>query len=191
MEALKIEKWLEVESGSGDGSGDGSGSGYGSGYGSGSGLKSFNGKTVYMIDGIQTIIENIVKTIARGFILQNDLTLETCYVAKGQGHFAHGKTVNEAVKALQEKIFENMDSEEAIEKFMETFEKGKKYSGKDFFEWHHYLTGSCLMGRESFVRDNGLSLETLFTVEEFIALCENAYGGEIIQQLKKRWSDTK
>ena len=144
-----------------------------------------------MIDGIETTIENIVKTIARGFILQNDLTLQPCYVAKGQGCFAHGETVNEAVKALQEKIFENMDSEEAIEKFMETFEKGKKYPGKDFFEWHHYLTGSCLMGRESFVKDNNLNLEALFTVEEFIALCENAYGGEIIQQLKKRWSDIK
>ena len=80
-----------------------------------------------------------------------------------------------------------MDSEEAIEEFMKKFKKGEKYPGSDFFEWHHYLTGSCLMGRESFVKNHDLSLETMYTVEEFIDLCINDYGREIIEQLKERW----
>ncbi len=82
-----------------------------------------------------------------------------------------------------------MDTDEAIEAFMDKYKKGKKYPGTDFFEWHHYLTGSCLMGRESFVRNKGLDVNALYTVEEFIELCENDYGGEIIKELKERWNE--
>lgn len=141
-----------------------------------------------MIDGVATIITQIALSLAKGFVLQGDFTLIPCYIVKGNGYFAHGETRNKAQAALQEKIFENMDTDEAIEKFVETFKKDVKYSGKDFFEWHHYLTGSCKMGRESFVRDRGLSLSDTYTVNEFIAICENAYGGNVIKQLKERYS---
>ena len=82
-----------------------------------------------------------------------------------------------------------MNSEEAIDSFMDKFKKGERYPGTDFFEWHHYLTGSCLMGRESFVRNHDLDVNAMYTVDEFISLCENDYGGEIIKQLKERWED--
>ena len=213
MEDVKIKKWLENNpknygygygygdgsgsgygdgdgsgSGSGYGSGSGSGSGYGDGYGDGSGygIKAFGNDTVYMIDGLQTIILQIKGQVAKGFILNRDFTLEPCYVVKGNGYFAHGKDIREAQHSLREKIFENMDSDEAIEQFMSKFEKDKSYKGTDFFEWHHYLTGSCLMGRESFVKNHGLDLEKEYTVAEFIELTENDYGSEIIKQLKER-----
>ena len=101
----------------------------------------------------------------------------------------HQKPVFEKyLKAIE--ACEYGSSDEAIEKFMEKFKKkGEKYPGTEFFEWHHYLTGSCLMGRKSFVRNHGLDLDALYTVDEFIALCEDDYGGEIIRQLKKRWED--
>ena len=140
-----------------------------------------------MIDGVQTLIKHVSGAMAKGFILENDFTLQPCYIAKGNGYFAHGETAKGAVEALQAKIFENMDADEAIEAFMDKFEKGKAYKGTEFFEWHHYLTGSCQMGRESFVRNHGLNLEDEMTVDEFIALCENDYGGEIIKQLKEKW----
>ena len=72
---------------------------------------------------------------------------------------------------------------------MNKFEKGKNYKGTEFFEWHHYLTGSCLMGRESFVRNHGFNLDDEFTVDEFIEACENDYGSNIIKQLKERWNE--
>ena len=194
-------------SGSGYGYGSGSGSGYGYGYGygygsgsgygdgdgdgdgDGSGIKTFGNYTVYMIDGVQTIISQIKGQLAKGFILNKDFTLGPCYVVKGNGYFAHGKDIREAQTSLREKIFENMDSDEAIEQFMSKFEKGKSYKGTEFFEWHNYLTGSCLMGRESFVKNHGLDLEKEYTVAEFIELTENDYGGEIIKQLKERWNE--
>ena len=196
----KIKEWLMDNSGSGSGdgygsgdgsgygddygSGDGSGSGYGSGYGDD--IKEFEGKRIIMIDGIKTIITHIKGSFAKGFILENDLSSIPCYVAKGHGYFAHGKTLKEASAELQSKIFENMDADEAIKEFMNEFKKGEKYPGTKFFEWHHYLTGSCLMGRESFVRNKKLNLEDEFTVEEFIGICEYSYGGEIIRELKER-----
>ena len=141
---------------------------------------------VHQIDGIATIITRVRDNIAKGFILKSDLTLDACYIAKGQNRFAHGKTVREAVRDLQIKIFENMDTDEAIDKFIETFKRDEKYPGRDFFEWHHYLTGSCLMGRESFVKDKGLDIDATYTVDEFISICKNAYGGDVIKQLKER-----
>jgi len=185
--------------GDGYGYGDGNGSGYGSGYGNGDGsgndygdgygIKSFNGKEVYRIDEIPTIVTRIKGNLAKGFILNGDLSLDPCYIVKGNGFFAHGKTLEEARTSLQDKIFSNMDTEEAIDMFLNTFEKGKAYKGTQFFEWHHYLTGSCLMGRKSFVKNKNLDLNELYTVEDFIEICENAYGGEIIKELKERWKD--
>ena len=141
---------------------------------------------VYAVDGIQTIIKSIKGNLAKGFILQKDLTLKPCFVVKGQGYFAHGETLEDARQALQSKIFENMDTDEAIDKFIETFEKDKKYSAKDFYEWHHILTGSCEMGRKSFMQDHNITFEDELTVKEFIELCEDAYGGDVIKELKER-----
>ena len=204
MEILeeKIKSFLKIEtdSGYGDGYGDGSGYGYGdgsgygsgdgSGYGDGSGfgdgdIKKINQYNVYKIDGVSTIITNIYKNIAKGFILNRDLTLEKCYIAKGQNLFAHGKTLNKAVQSLQEKIFENLDSEEKIEEFRKEFNNTDKYKGTEFYTWHHILTGSCEMGRDNFVKEHELNLEDKFTVKEFITLTENDYGKEIIKKLKE------
>ena len=119
--------------------------------------------------------------------MNRDFTTTPCYVSKGNGYFAHGKTLRESVESLRAKIFENMDSKQAIAEFLNRFKKGKSYKGTEFFEWHHYLTGSCLMGRESFVKNHGLSLEDEYTVEQFIKLCINDYGGNVISELKKAW----
>lgn len=142
---------------------------------------------IFEIDDIQTAITHIKDDIAKGFILNGDFTIDPCYIVKGNGFFAHGKTIREAQRALTEKYMEDMGEDEVIEKFMAEFEHGKKYKGTVFFDWHHYLTGSCLMGREAFVKNHGLDLEAEYTVDGFIELCEDDYGGEIIKKLKKMW----
>ena len=174
-------------SGYGDGSssgyGDGSGDGYGDGYGDG--IKRFNGYEVYMIDGIQTIIKSVRNNVAKGFILQSDLTLTPCYIVKQNNIFSHGETLHDAMRSLQEKLFENLSEEERIEEFVKFHEKDKKYSNKDFFEWHNKLTGSCLAGRNAFVKDHCIDIDGESTVDEFIKLTENSYGGNIIKKLKE------
>ena len=173
--------------GSGYGYGNGSGNGSGDGYGNGSGygLKSINGKKIYMVDGIATTIRHIHGNTAKGTIVNNDLTETPCFIVKEGKCFAHGKTLTEAHEALQDKLFDEMPAEKRIAAFWACHKKGVKYPTKDFFEWHHKLTGSCLMGRQQFAKDNGVDLKGEMTVEEFIALTENAFGGEIIKRLEE------
>ena len=90
--------------GYGDGGGNGYGYGNGCGNGNGRGIKGFNGKVVHEIDGLETIITSVHKGIAKGFILQADMTLKPCYIAKGNNMFAHGDTIKEAVISLENKV---------------------------------------------------------------------------------------
>ena len=140
-----------------------------------------------MIDGIATVIKRIVGNLAKGFTLGDDLTLTPCYVAKGHNLFAHGETAKKAEAALQEKIFANMDTEQAIEMFLEEFTPGIKYPAKSFYVWHNRLTGSCEFGRNRFVFEHGIDLENgMYTVEEFIEITKNDFGREVIEQLAER-----
>ena len=174
--------------GSGDGSGYGSGDGYGSGYGSGDslngGIKLYCGKPVYIIDHIPTIITSVFANMAKGYILQSDLTLTPCYIAKQESYFAHGETLEEAIAAVTDKLFDGMPEDERIAEFWECHKTGVKYPASDLYEWHHRLTGSCEMGRKTFAAEHGIDLDSdMFTVDEFVELCGKSYGGEIIQKL--------
>lgn len=172
--------------GYGCGSGRGYGAGYGAGYGYDKDISKFNNDKVYLVDNVPTIIKKVKDTIAQGYVLNSDFTLQPCYIAKGHNKFAHGKTVRKAVEDLQNKIFEDIDTDEAIELFLEEFKLDKKYKAKDFYIWHNRLTGSCEMGRQSFAKNKGIDLENdMFTVQEFIDLTRNNFGGEIIEQLEK------
>ena len=185
----------------GDSFGHGQGSGYGSGYsysngnGSGnsndSGVKMIQGHTVYMIDNMQTIITLVRGNVAQGFILQSDLQLKPCYIAKENNKFAHGNTLRDAFTSLQEKLYDDSTEEERIEAFMQKFPSyDTKYDNQDLFTYHHVLTGSCRMGREQFAEDKGLSLDDKMSIREFVKLTKHAYGGEIIKQLPQAYGIT-
>ena len=190
----KIEAFLAAEYGSGDGSGYGSGSGDGSGYGSGygdgdgDGIGAINGETVYQVDGVQTIFDKVHTHVAKGRILQSDLSTTPCYIVKQGNVFAHGETLRKAMSDLAEKLMEGMSEEERIDAFVKAFpEADKPCPNEELFSWHHRLTGSCEAGRKAFIADRGLTLEGETTVREFIALTENAYGGGIIKRLKAHY----
>ena len=180
-------------SGTGDGSRNGSGydsgfdsgDGYDSGDGSGDGIQAVSKRPVYQIDGVPTILNHIHGNIAEGFILQSDLTLTPCYVVKENGVFAHGATMHEAFDALQEKLYDACTEEERLTAFKEHFPVfDKKYPAREFFTWHHVLTGSCKAGREAFCRDREIDLDKdRYTVYEFILQTKDSYGGHIIQRL--------
>ena len=192
IESDNVRNFLKINSGSGGGSGSGAGYGSGSGdgddggFGSGYGISMCNGRTVHMIDGIATIIKCVFSNYARGFVLRSDLSQKPCYIAKNGNRFAHGDTLAEAVCALNDKLFDDLDEDKRIAAFWECHENGVKYPAMDFYEWHNKLTGSCEMGRRNFATEHGIDLDKdEFTVDEFINLCRNSYGGEVISKLKK------
>lgn len=159
-------------------------SGYGLGHRCGFGLKSINGNTVYIIDNMPTIITSIHNNVAKGFIVLTDLQLIPCYIVKDGNKFAHGDTLRNAFDSLQEKLYDDSTKEKRIEVFKKKFPNyDTKYSNKDLFTYHHVLTGSCIMGRETFVADKGLSLDGKTSIREFVELTKDSYGGNIIKKL--------
>jgi len=127
---------------------------------------------------------------ARGFIVQDDLQLIPCYVLKGRGYFAHGKTIEEARQALESKILNDLPVEEKIEEFLKTFHPGVEYPARKFYDWHHFLTGSCEMGRQQFAKEHGIDIDKdLLTPKAFMRLTKNDYGGSVIRQLMEAWEE--
>ena len=169
----------------GSGTSNGNGSGYGYGAGHGYGVKAVDGLPVYRIDDVPTLITHVAHGFATGYILRSDLTRQRCYVVKGGGCFAHGATLREAREDLQEKLFDVMPEEDRIAAFWACHNRTDRYCGRDLYDWHHKLTGSCEMGRDAFVSDRGLDIDAMYTVADFIRLCENDFGGSTIRKLKE------
>lgn len=147
----------------------------------------FNKIPVYKIDGVATLIYSVKGNVAKCAILNNDLTLSRCYVAKSGDYFAHGKTIQDAVRDATNKSFTNKPIEERIKEFVLKFNAGKKYPTSDFYSWHTVLTGFCELGKKSFVENNGIDLKEKITVQSFIELVKNQYGSEVINKLKKHY----
>mgnify|MGYP001268756732 CR=1 FL=1 len=188
MNEDKIKAFLAVNSGYGSGYGYGygygDGSGHGDGYGYGDGVKSYCGAVVYRIDDVNTMLHSVRGNVAKGAILNKDLTLTPCYVVKQNNCFAHGKTLREAMNALRDKLFEDMPEEERIVAFLKKTDREKAYPTTYFYDWHHRLTGSCDLGRRQFADDHGVDLEHgTMTLREFLELTKNAYGGDVIRKV--------
>lgn len=188
------------EHGNGYGGGDGWSNGYeiyncgygcGNGDGHSNGIKNINGYDVYRVDNTPIIFTHIHGNIAKGFILERNIILKPRYIVKGNGYFAHGETLRDAQSALEEKILGDMNIEKKIKLFKEKFsDVNKKYPIKDFYQWHHILTGSCEMGRKSFAKNHDIDIENdMMMVKEFISLTENAYYGKIIKELKESYEN--
>ena len=182
-----------IGAGNSSGSGAGDGTGYGTDYGDNdnNNLKSLNNQPIHVIDGIQTIITSVRKnTVAKGFIVNLDLTLTPCFITKSNNFFAHGETLEKSFKALDYKILNNLSEEERIDNFISKFpDLNKKVKAIDLFEWHNLLTASCEMGRTQFCKDNEIDVDLdSFSIAEFISLTENSYGKEIILKLKSKYN---
>jgi hypothetical protein len=186
--------------GSGSGLGDGSGSGYGYGFGSGSGsglgdgtglgdgsgdgIAFIEGTPLYLIDGVPTAIFKVKGDIAKGAILQKDLSFKPCWIVKVEGYFAHGETLREVVADAQAKALEHEPVESMVDRFMQQFPNGA--TGKELFDWHGILTTSCKMGREHFVQTNELDLDRHYTLAEFVSIAKDAYPHEAMTILEER-----
>lgn len=181
-----------IGAGNGTGIGNGDGTGNGAGYDDNNNLKSLNNQPIHMIDGIQTIITSVRgNNVAKGFIVNVDLTLTPCFITKSNNFFAHGKTLKKSFKALDYKILNNLSEEERIDNFISKFpDLNKKVKAIDLFEWHNLLTTSCEMGRIQFCKDNKIDVNLdSFSIAEFISLTENSFGKATILKLKSKYKD--
>ncbi|MBQ0088525.1 MAG: hypothetical protein KBT27_04240 [Prevotellaceae bacterium] len=172
------------------GYGDGYGCGSGDGYGDGDGLTLYNGQNVYVIDDTPTLIDSVHGQYARGSIINEDLTLTPCYIARCGDYFAHGKTLAEAVRDAEGKALENEPIDSRIDRFVATYPNADTVvNNTDLYMWHNVLTGSCEFGRKQFAKDHNIDIEHgSMSVREFIELTKNAFGCDVISQLKSKYN---
>ena len=169
--------------------GSDSGPGSGSGYGGGD-IIALNGNIVDYIDNVPTIITQVHGNFAYGYIVKDDLTLSPCFIAKVSNSFAHGKTLEEAVADAKAKELEKMTVEERIAKFVEAFGPlDSEHTGKEFYDWHNILTGSCHMGRDEFCRSHSIDLTQKYSVRYFLNITKDSYGSDIIQLIIKAYEN--
>lgn len=179
--------------GNGFGCGCGCGGEESDGYGEGSycgNILTFNGNIVDFIDMLPTIIIQVNGNFAKGYIIKEDLTLESCYIAKVDNFFAHGKTLKDAVTDAEKKREKNMPIEERIKKFVETFGSlNSEHTGKEYYDWHHILTNSCQMGRDKFCEAHDIDLSKKYTVKYFLDITKNSYGSNIIKLIRETYEN--
>lgn len=198
----------------GDSSGNGKGYGYGYGYGqgeedgSGYGQDKMRGhnssserieqveiegkvRRVEYIDDLPTIIIQRNGDYMRGYIVSTkDFKVKPCYLAIVGNSIAHGDTLHDAVVDATSKEIKKIPVYKKIERFVAFFPTlDTEVSVEDLHAWHGRLTGSCRLGRDEFIRSLP-NRKDKYTVHEFISLTINAYGGEIIKQLKQKYYET-
>lgn len=172
--------------GYGSGSGSGDGSGDGDGDGSGYGIKEFNGRKVYDIDSVPTLIYAVKGDAAKGAVLCKDLTLKDCWIAKRGNFFAHGDTLHKAVEAVEAKWRENRPLDERIAEFVKTHpDLDEVYH--DLFDWHHILTGSCEFGRRQWCEARGYKPTDGITLRTFFKLTWFDYGSDVIIKVARQY----
>lgn len=175
--------------GDGNGDGDGDGNGYGYGDGDGYGISEYDGKRVYNIDNVPTIIENVKGDVAKGYTLRKNTQLVECFIAKCGGFFAHGKTAKQAMIDARAKYEQNKPLTERIADTI------KKYPtldtvvpNEELYVLHNILTGSCSFGRDEFVRRHGIDVKNgSMTMKDFIDITRNDYGGSAIVKLERKY----
>ena len=154
------------------------------------GIKTLNGNIVDYIDYVPSIITQVHGNIACGYIVKADLTIESCFIAKVGNSFAHGKTLKNAVADAKAKEAKRLPIEKRIEKFREVFGSlDSEHTGKEFYEWHHILTGSCRIGRDEFCKSHNIGLTKMYSVKYFLDITEESYGGDIIKLIKKEYKN--
>ena len=153
-------------------------------------VSTLNGQSVYLIDGIRTIINSVHKNVAKGVVVNDDSSMTDCYVVRIGNYFAHGTTPREAWKDALKKSFLEYPVEDRIKKIIEKYpDLDKKIQHRELFALHNSLTGSCRFGREHFAKEHNINTETgEMSMREFIKITKDAYfGGDIIKQLAKEY----
>lgn len=141
---------------------------------------------VYSVDGIMTIITNVKSNYARGFVINDDMTLSKTYLARIENCFAHGRTLKEAFDSATSKYNINVPVEDRIRATVEKYPSlDTEVPNDKLFKLHNTLTGSCLYGREIFAKTHNLNKKTgSMTMRQFIELTKDgSFGSDVIIKL--------
>ena len=118
-------------------------------------------------------------------ISKKDFSARPAFLAKFNNTIAHGETITEAMLEAKRKFMSNADFSEQKKLLLSLFEEKKRLTVKDLSEWHGAITGSCSFGRREFQSEHNLKDEDLLSLDEFVELVKDSYGGNKIADLIK------
>jgi hypothetical protein len=106
-------------------------------------------------------------------IEKGKLVKQPCYVAEKDNFFAHGETVKKAIQDLNFKIIAEKLNKEPI-----------KADTIITVEYYRIVTGACLQGCQSWIKQNGIT-KTEYKAKDLLPLLEktHAYGYEKFKSL--------
>jgi hypothetical protein len=145
--------------------------------------------SVHYVDGLPCIFQSIHGNTAKVFLIDTrDFSTKPCYIVKVHDMFAHGETIADAAKAVEEKYLASLDIDERIAMFVKQYpDHGAVVSNADLSQWHHTLTGSCEFGRDQWCREHAIDMAGSMTVRQFIDMTKAAYGSDVIGQLEQAY----
>jgi hypothetical protein len=150
-------------------------------------LIKYKGKAVYYVDSIPCTFRKVHDNWAEVDVINTeDYTSHRAFIAIFNGYTAHGETIRDAFIDAKEKWMQSMDFTEKKKRFLALFKDRERLTVKELYDWHGVLTGSCRYGRSTFQAEHGLKDTDTLTLEEFINLTENSYGGDKIKRLKSK-----
>ena len=121
----------------------------------------------------------IYKTQYENDVRDNAETKKTYYVTEKDGFYAHGETIEKAIKDVDFKILYAQGLEENVKRI--------KSQGYMTAQDYRLLTGSCEQGTQRWLDENGYTWEDKKTIDEVLELTKNAYAHDnLVRALKEK-----
>lgn len=139
------------------------------------------------IKGHLTHIDEMSDTEARGFYLGRTGRKIPFFALKAGNQIGIGCSYAHAADALMFQQMHKIPVDQRISDFVKTHKSHELYTVENLWDWHRKLTFSCYSGGEEFRDSHGLKMDTIMSVQHFILITENYFGGEIIRQLKPHY----
>lgn len=118
----------------------------------GSSIASYNGKKTYFINGYVVRIVHVHGPWAMGEIINNDLTTQTCYLAKVNNNFVVAGSLREVLEEMRNRISSSINIyKDMAQAFLLAHpEYEKEYDWDEMVAWHSLEPTSCIDGRRRF-----------------------------------------
>ena len=142
---------------------------------SGKDFISYNGNKLYLIDDYLLYITHVHEPWAKGEIIKNDLTTQTCYIGKINNIIVVSDSIRNVLELLRKKIMNTYKNEDDIAAaFVYAHpDYNKQYDWEEMVFWHSITNYSCSEGRNNFSKLSNKKKGDTASPKELIELAKN------------------
>lgn len=151
----------------------------------GDAILSYNNNKTYMIDGFVVYITHIHEPWLMGEIIKNDLTTQSCYMAKINDKFVVDYSLREVLDGMREKIALTKDNADDIAHafVLAHPDYEKEYDWEEMVAWHSLDKTSCADGRRNFSKYAKMSSGMKATPKVLIEFMMNSTSKPIAERM--------